>query len=196
MREMIQMIVVLTILSCVSGGLLASIRNGTKEQIEYQQLVFVKGPAIRAILEGSANDPITDRFKIPDGETDRSFFVGVFDGKANTVTFETSGKGYGGEIGVMVGVNLDDDNIVGVGVTTHSETPGIGARAKTDPAFTAQFKGMPLKGAFDVKTDGGQVDALSGATLTSKGVTAALSDASRIYENLKPQLKDKLTSFK
>jgi electron transport complex protein RnfG len=195
MREMIQMIVVLTILSCVSGGLLASIRNGTKEQIEYQQLVFVKGPAIRAILEGSANDPITDRFKIPDGETDRSFFVGVFDGKANTVTFETSGKGYGGEIGVMVGVNLDDDNIVGVGVTTHSETPGIGARAKTDPAFTAQFKGMPLKGAFDVKTDGGQVDALSGATLTSKGVTAALSDASRIYENLKPQLKDKLTSF-
>ncbi len=127
MREMIQMVVVLTILSCVSGGLLAYIKNGTKEQIEYQQLVFVKGPAIRAILEGSANDPITDRFKIEDGDTERSFFVGVFDGKADTVTFETSGKGFGGDIGVMVGVNIEDDNIVGVGVTTHSETPGIGA---------------------------------------------------------------------
>jgi electron transport complex protein RnfG len=195
MREMIQMVVVLTILSVVSGGLLASIRNGTKEQIEYQQLVFVKGPAIRAILEGSANDPITDRFKLKDGETERSFFAGVFDGKANTVTFESSGKGYGGDIGVMIGVNLDDDKIVGVGVTTHSETPGIGARAKTDAGFSSQFKGMPLKDTFKVKTDGGQVDALSGATITSRGVSAALTDASKIYESLKPQIADKLKSF-
>jgi len=195
MREMIQMVVVLTILSVVSGGLLASIRNGTKEQIEYQQLVFVKGPAIRAILEGAANDPITDRFKLKSGESEQSFFVGVFDGKANTVTFESSGKGFGGDIGVMVGVNLDDDKIVGVGVTTHSETPGIGAKAKTDPAFSAQFKGMPLKDTFKVKTDGGQVDALSGATVTSRGVSVALTEAGKIYESLKPQIADQLKSF-
>ncbi|MFO7688323.1 MAG: RnfABCDGE type electron transport complex subunit G [Desulfobacterales bacterium] len=195
MREMIQMVVVLTILSCVSGGLLASIRNETKEKIEYQQLVFVKGPAIRSILQGSSNDPITDRFKVQDGETERSFFVGVFDGKASTVTFETSGKGFGGDIGVMVGVNLDDDKIVGVGVTTHSETPGIGSKAKTDAAFSAQFKGMPLKDTFKVKTEGGQVDSLSGATITSRGVSAALTDAGKIYENLKPQIADQLKSF-
>jgi Na+-translocating ferredoxin:NAD+ oxidoreductase subunit G len=195
MREMIQMVVVLTILSCVSGGLLASIRNETKEKIEYQQLVFVKGPAIRSILQGSSNDPITDRFKVQDGETERSFFVGVFDGKASTVTFETSGKGFGGDIGVMVGVNIDDDKIVGVGVTTHSETPGIGSKAKTDAAFSAQFKGMPLKDTFKVKTEGGQVDSLSGATITSRGVSAALTDAGKIYENLKPQIADQLKSF-
>ena len=79
MREMIQMVVVLTVLSCVSGGLLAYIKDNTKEQIENQQLEFVKGPAIRAILEGSTNDPIVDRFKITDGEMDRSFFVEVFE---------------------------------------------------------------------------------------------------------------------
>jgi electron transport complex protein RnfG len=195
MREMIQMVVVLTILSCISGGLLASIKNGTKEQIEYQQLVFVKGPAIRAILEGSSNDPITDRFKIKDGDIERSFFAGAFDGKANTVTFEALGKGYGGDIGVMVGINLDDDKIVGVGVTTHSETPGIGARAKTDPAFSAQFKGMPMEDTFKVKTEGGQVDALSGATITSRGVSVALTEASKIYKSLKPQIADQLKTF-
>jgi Na+-translocating ferredoxin:NAD+ oxidoreductase subunit G len=119
----------------------------------------------------------------------------VFDGKVNTVTFETSGKGYGGDIGVMVGVNLDDDKIVGVGVTTHSETPGIGSKAKTDAAFSAQFKGMPLKDTFKVKTEGGQVDSLSGATITSRGVSAALTDAGKIYENLKPQIADQLKSF-
>lgn len=195
MREMIQMVVVLTILSCISGGLLASIKDGTKEQIEYQQLVFVKGPAIRAILEGSSNDPITDRFKLKDGEIERSFFAGAFDGKANTVTFETFGKGFGGDIGVMVGVNLDDDKIIGVGVTTHSETPGIGDQAKTNVAFSTQFKGMPLKDTFKVKTDGGQVDALSGATITSRGVSVAVTEAVKIYEKLKPQIADQLKTF-
>lgn len=195
MREMIQMVVVLTVLSCVSGGLLAYVKDGTKDKIEYQQLTFVKGPAIRAILKGAANDPITDRFKLTDGDAERSFFVGVFDGKPQTVAFESSGKGYGGDIGVMIGVNLEDDKIVGVGVTTHSETPGLGSRAKTDPAFTAQFSAKPLKETFKVKGDGGQVDALSGATLTSRGVAAALTDAAEVYTKLKPQIADKAKTF-
>jgi electron transport complex protein RnfG len=195
MREMIQMVVVLTILSCVSGILLASIESSTKEQIAYQQLKFVKGPAIRSILEGAANDPIVDRFRLKDGEVERDFFVGVFDGQATTVAFETSGKGYGGEVGLMIGVNLTDDNIVGVGVTTHSETPGVGSRAKDDPAFAEQFKGMPLEGEFKVKTDGGQVDALSGATLTSRGVATGVSEAVEIYKRLKSQLADKAKEY-
>ena len=195
MREMIQMVVVLTVLSFVSGGLLAYVKDGTKDKIEVQQLTFVKGPAIKAILKGAANDPIKDRFKLKDGDTERSFFVGVFDGKPDTVAFESSGKGYGGDIGVMVGVKLEDDKIVGVGVTTHSETPGVGSRAKTDPTFVAQFPGQPIAETFKVKADGGQVDALSGATFTSRGVSAALTEAGKIYEKLKPQIEDKAKTF-
>jgi electron transport complex protein RnfG len=195
MREMIQMVVVLTILSCVSGGLLAALKDNTKEKIEYQQLVFVKGPAIRTILEGASNDPIVDRFKLKDGDTEHSFFVGVFNGKAETVTFESAGKGFGGDIGVMIGVNLADDTIKGLGVTTHQETPGIGSLAKTDPAFAAQFNGMPFKDQFTVKTDGGQVDSISGATVTSRGVALAITDAVQIYEKLKPQIAEKAKEF-
>jgi electron transport complex protein RnfG len=196
MREMIKMIVVLTILCSFSGGLLAAIRNETKDRIENQQLTFVKGPAIMAILEGASNDPIVDRFKIEDQGIERNFFVGVFDGKAGSVAFESSGKGFGGDIGIMVGVNTSDDSIVGVGVTTHSETPGVGSKAKSDPSFVAQFKDKPLVGAFQVKSDGGQVDALSGATVTSRGVSVALTDAGAIYERLKPQIVEKLQVFK
>ena len=196
MREMIKMIVVLTILCSFSGGLLAAIRNETKDRIENQQLTFVKGPAIMAILEGASNDPIVDRFKIEDQGIERNFFIGVFDGKAGSVAFESSGKGFGGDIGIMVGVNTSDDSIVGVGVTTHSETPGVGSKAKSDPSFVAQFKDKPLVGTFQVKSDGGQVDALSGATVTSRGVSVALTDASAIYERLKPQIVEKLKVFK
>jgi len=195
MREMIQMVVVLTILACVSGGLLAYIKDNTQEQIEYQQLVFVKGPAIRSIMEGSANDPINDRFKIQHGDTERSFFVGVFNGEPRAVAFETSGKGYGGDIGVMVGIDVEEGQLVGMGVTTHAETPGIGALAKTDPSFAAQFRGMPIKDQYRVKTDGGEIDAVSGATITSRGVAGAMTQAARIFQELKPQIEEKLNTF-
>jgi len=194
MREMLKMIIVLTVLCTFSGGLLAALRNGTQEKIDNQQLKFVKGPAINAILQGASNDPIANRFKLKDAGVEKSFFVGVFKGDANTVAFESFGKGFGGDLGVMVGVNTTDDKIVGIGITTHSETPGVGSRAKSDPSFAAQFKGLLLGDLYKVKSEGGQVDAVSGATLTSRGVAAALTDAGETYKRLKPQLAEKLKS--
>ena len=194
MNDMIKMVVVLTLLSSVSGGLLAVARDQTKDRIENNQLEFVKGPAVRTIFEGSTNDPIADRFKIVDGTSERSFFVGIIDGKPK-LAFETSGNGYGGAIGVMVGVDPASDSIVGVGITTHSETPGLGALAKTDATFKKQFEGMPLTGIFSLNKAGGQVDALSGATITSTGVAKALSEASELYARLKPQIVENMQAF-
>jgi electron transport complex protein RnfG len=48
---------------------------------------------------------------------------------------------------------------------------------------------------FKVKADGGKVDALSGATVTSRGVASGLTDAALIYKRLKPQLVEKLKEF-
>ncbi len=195
MREMIKMVLVLVVLSSFSGGLLASIRNGTKEQIENQQLKFVKGPAIKAIFEGASNDPVADRFKITDGDVERSFFVGIFDGKAETIAFESFGKGYGGDVGLMVGVNVSDDTLMGVGVTTHQETPGLGARASTDVDFAAQFKGASAKDPIQVTNDGGSINAISGATITSRAVCFAATDVGKMYLRLKPQIEENLKAF-
>jgi electron transport complex protein RnfG len=196
MREMIKMLIVLTVLATLSGGLLAAIRDNTKDRIENQVLEFVKGPAIRSILQGATNDPIVDRFQLKDGEVERTFFVGVMDGEPRAVTFETSGKGYGGDVGLMVGIDTKEDKIVGVGVTTHGETPGMGAKAKTDPSFTAQFKGLPLKDPLKVTGDGGSINAISGATITSRAVCSATNDAVELYEKLKPQLGEKMKEYK
>ncbi|MFH1930996.1 MAG: RnfABCDGE type electron transport complex subunit G [Pseudomonadota bacterium] len=196
MREMIRLLVVVAVFSAVSGGLLAAIQSGTRDRIEYQQLKFVKGPTIQQILEGSSNDPLVDRFKLPDGKEERSFFVGVFDGKANIVALEAFGKGFGGDIGVIVAVNVENDEIVGIGVTTHSETPGLGSRAKTDPSLSEQFKGSPIKEPFKVKSDGGQIDAISGATVSSRGVCSAVVDSAEIYMRLKKDIIEKLKAFK
>ena len=193
---MIKMVVVLTVLSAFSGGLLAALRDGTQERIDYQKLKFVQGPAIREILDGSSNDPIVDRFSIDDNGVERRFFIGKFDGKASAVAFESFGGGYGGDLGVMIGIDTGEDKIISVRVTTHSETPGVGALAKTKLDFVSQFNDQPLDESYKVKPDGGQVDALSGATLTSRGVSSALTDASKIYRQLKPKIEEKLKSAK
>jgi electron transport complex protein RnfG len=193
---MIKLIIVVVLFTSVSGGLLAAVQRGTKERIEYQQLKFVKGPAIQQILEGCSNDPLVDRFKLTDGEIERSFFVGVFEGKPNTIAIESSGKGYGGDIGVIVAVNMEDDKIIGIGLTTHSETPGVGSRAKTDPTFSAQFKGLSIKEPFKVKADGGQIDAVTGATVTSRGVCGAVVESAEIYMRLKTDIMEKVKAFK
>jgi electron transport complex protein RnfG len=190
------MVVVLTILSFFSGGVLAYIRNNTQDRIENQVLEFVKGPAIRAIFEGAGNNPVADRFTLKDGDVEITFFVGVFDGEPRGVAFETSGKGYGGDVGLMVGIDVKDNQLMGVSVTTHAETPGMGAKAKSDPSFTAQFKDLALEQPVAVTQDGGSISAISGATITSRAVSSAATDADKIYQKLKTQIADKLKEFK
>jgi electron transport complex protein RnfG len=188
MRDMIKMVIVLTILSCFSGGVLAYLQINTKERIENQVLEFVKGPAVRTIFEGAENNPITDRFVLKDGDVDRTVFVAFYEGKPRGVALETFGKGYGGDVGLMVGIDMQDNKLMGVGVTTHAETPGMGAKAKSDPKFVAQFKDLPIDKPIKVTSDGGSINAIGGATITSRAVSNAATEASELYNKMKDQI--------
>ena len=88
---------------------------------------------------------------------------------------EVTPSGFGGEVDLMVGVG-SDGTVTGISVITHSETSGLGAKAKTDPEWGKQFIGM--SGEVKVSKDGDKVNAITGATITSRavssGVTAAL----------------------
>ena len=65
------------------------------------------------------------------------------------MAYETLGKGFGGPMGIMVGVNLETDELIGMGVTApFAETPGLGARAKTDERFKGSFKGLSMNLAY------------------------------------------------
>lgn len=86
-----------------------------------------------------------------------------------------SSKGYGGDVDVMVGVGVDG-RITGVTVLDNSETAGLGANC-TKEDWLAQFAGM--SGTLKVKKDGGDVDALTSATITSRAVCAAINKATQ-----------------
>jgi Na+-translocating ferredoxin:NAD+ oxidoreductase subunit G len=196
MGEMIKMVVVLTVLSIISGGSLSWLKEITEPKIENQVMTLVKGPAIRQILAKADNDPVEDRFKVQDGEAERTVFVGVFDSSPDTVVLESAASGYGDIIGMVVAINMSDETLRGIAVTTHKETPGLGSMAKDNPRFAAQFAGKSITRPFQVTTDGGEISALSGATITSRAVCDGVNQAIETYTRLKPQLEENIQGMR
>lgn len=127
--------------------------------------------------------PGAETFEEKDGH-----YAGL-DGSGNAVgyVFETEGKGYGGTVKVMTGINTDG-NITGVVILSHSETPGLGANAEKE-SFREQYK-QPvanLAGGISVvkfqTPKEGEIQAMTGATITSTAVTNAVNAAIEQYQN-------------
>ncbi len=93
----------------------------------------------------------------------------------------TSHKGFGGDITFSVGINVDG-SVNGIAFTSISETAGLGMKAK-DAAFKDQFAGS-FDGTLAVTKDGGTIDAISGATITSRAVTNGVNAAILYFESL------------
>jgi len=94
--------------------------------------------------------------------------------------FNVTAQGYGGDIGLIVGIEnttLAEDDIIlrGISITKHSETPALGAEI-VKPYFKDQFEGLSASEVALTK-DGGQIDAITGATISSSAVSNAVHDA-------------------
>ena len=87
----------------------------------------------------------------------------------------TCKDGYGGDITLMVGFKKDKKTVISYKVLAASETPGLGMKLKT-PEFAGQFAGKDGC-ALKVKKDGGEIEAITSATITSRAVCRAIADA-------------------
>lgn len=135
--------------------------------------------------------PEAEAFQEKEGE-DGTHYIGLSkeasEGVVVGYVFETESKGYGGTVKVMTGINTEG-NITGVIVLSHSETPGLGANAEKE-GFRDQYKGQPvdnLTGGIQVvkfqAPQEGEVEAMTGATITSTAVTNAVNAAIEQYQN-------------
>ncbi len=189
MREILRLVVVLTIICVASGFSLALVKEGTKDRIEYQKIKFIKEPAIKAVLSGYDNDPVLDRKNIDVGEGN---VVTVYPAKKGgefiAIAYETEGEGHGGPVEIMLAVNMDG-TISAINVMKHSETPGIGDRVAKEPQFANQFKGMPTDTDFSLEDEGGDIQGISGATESSTAVAEGVGKGMELFE----ELKDKIT---
>ena len=90
---------------------------------------------------------------------------------------ESTTVGFGGNLSLMVGVT-PDGVVYNTSVLSHTETPGLGAKCTSDARFMEQWKGFdPSVKKLSVKKDGGDVDAITASTITSRAYAQAVSNA-------------------
>ena len=154
----------------VVAALLAAVNSYTapiiaKQKEEKTQL------AIEAVLPGGGE-------AVP-FEDDTGMVTAVYASDGGWAV-QVSANGFGGEVNMMVGIDKAG-NVIGISIISHAETPSLGAVAAENNAagegFRSQFAG--LSGTLAVKKDGGTVDAISGATITSRAVVEGVNVALR-----------------
>lgn len=186
MLAMMKMVLVLSLLCAFSGFALSYLKTSTAVRIEEQVLQYVQSPAIISVFPYSDNDPLAERqrFPLPNDPTKEIVaFPYKKDGKLIGVAIENFATGYGGAVGVMVGFNIENNALIGIGITTMSETPGIGTRV-ADVSFTKKFSNIPSEGV-NLTSNGGSIDALGGATISSTATVTAVKRATDEYVQLK-----------
>lgn len=189
MREIIRMIVVTTIISAFSAAWLGALNKGLKRRIIKQEDIYIRGPAIKELLAGAPNDPLSDRIIIKEGEKMVPLYPWIENGKIKRIAVEWAGKGgYGGDVIVMTAVDLSTYKITGVKVTQHKETPGVGTRAMTPSYLKRQYKGLSAKMEIKLKQHGGQIDAVSGATHSSEAIADAVNKATKFILSHKDEI--------
>ena len=171
---MIRLIVVLGAICLVAGLALAMVYEVTKAPIAYQlKLEIIR--SLRAVLPGKEIDPDTQFLDLPwdKDQTVRVYRSTGTDGIDGVAFQVIAPDGYSGNIQIMMGV-LPDGNLGGIEIITHAETPGLGARI-VEPSFKDQFKGLSLENTnFKVKKDGGDIDQMTGATISPRAVVGAV----------------------
>ena len=197
------MLIVLTLVSAVAAFLLAYVNNVTSTTIaKINEEALSAG--IKSVLNIGADDPISV------GEKDVNGFI-VYEVTRNsdwigTAVKSTDKSGFGGDIEVLVGFD-QDGKILGYEVLKHAETPGLGARAgewfrtatlgevkevgvfskiffgKPDPAGSHNIIGRDIaQGELKVTKDGGDIDAITASTITSRAFLNAVNNAYKVFK--------------
>jgi electron transport complex protein RnfG len=101
--------------------------------------------------------------------------IAVLCGEEGYTAEGRSSEGYGGDIVLMVGFKKDKKTVISYKVLQASETPGLGMKLST-PEFAGRFSGKDGT-MLKVKQDGGSIEAITSATITSRAVCKAIADA-------------------
>lgn len=184
--SLLNMVMVLVAVALIMGGMLAWVNHVTEGPIKAQaDKALAEG--IKTVMGGEkltvvANDTV---HKTIDGK-EATFVVHKTQNSRKQdlgVAIESTTMGFGGELKVLVGFDVDG-NITGYTILQHAETPGLGAKA--DKWFQEGEKGdiigkSPSKKPLVVKKDGGDVDAITASTITTRAFLKAVNQAYDAY---------------
>lgn len=182
------MVLVLVGVALITGGILAYVNHITEAPIKLQaEKTLADG--IKVVMGGvqlsvAENDTIKQTIK---GKEAVFVIHKTVDSNKQDlgVAVESTTGGFGGDLKVLVGFDKDG-NILGYTILQHAETPGLGAKA--DKWFQKEGKGSiigknPNKDNLTVKKDGGDIDAITASTITSRAFLLAVTQAYNAYKS-------------
>ncbi len=179
MNNTAKIIIVLTLLTVISGAVLAVLDSYTKPRIEAYQNQL-KNAAVAEVLPQNVKVESTEK-------EDFTYYTATKAGEVVAYAFQVSGGGYQSELVVMVCVTPDFSEIIATKVISQVETPGLGTKIENDPTnkehptwFMDQFKGLKInptityvKNAKPSKDT--EIQAITGATISSAAIVDILN---------------------
>jgi len=171
---------VITLIAGVSLGFINDITKGPKAQAKLDRKIN----ALKNVLPEFNNNPVENVKMIKtDSAKDSVEIYTAFlnENQSGIAVVGSSDKGFSGLVKIMVGFNTDG-SIFNIAVLEQKETPGLGTKMK-DEKFLKQFRGKhPKTYNLKVKKDQGDVDALTGATITTRAFSEATQMAYEVFE--------------
>ena len=176
------MVIVLTGVTAIATGILAYVNKLTAEPIKNANAETLKA-AIKEVVPEFDNNPAEAPEEIKLEEVNYKIYKAMKGGEFVGAAVESTTNGFGGPLTVLVGFDKEG-NIINYSILSTSETPGLGSKA----AFWFQKDGKgsivglnPGKEALKVSKDGGQVDAITASTITSRAFLTAVNNAYAAY---------------
>ncbi len=171
-----KLVIVLASICFASSLALSSVFDITKEPIAYQKKLEVIR-SLEAVLPGLEVDPDSNFLEMTredeEGEPVRVYRSVSEDTVAGAAFQVIAPDGFSGNIYIMMGV-LPEGKLGGIVILSHAETPGLGSPIEKED-WKGQFKGRSLEDTnFKVKKDGGDIDQMTGATISPRAVSGAV----------------------
>jgi len=178
MKDILKLAVILGLITVIAAGSLAVVNRATKPRIEAYK-VQQRVRAREEVLPAAAGVYVST-----EEASDFPYYVGY--ARADTTepvgtVFLAFGKGYSSTIEMVVGADLAG-RLTGISIVSQQETPGLGAKitevryGESEPWFQGQFKGKTVSQLL-VDKDGGEIDSITGATISSRAVTRGIRAA-------------------
>lgn len=186
------MVTILVLVATVSAGVLGFVNVTTRPIIKRNELSNLRESVLESVNVQYESENLEDKFEseFKSEELDGKDFYFRYneEGNLTEVAFEMSGSGFQGPITAIISLKPDLETVVGLEVLDHQETPGLGARI-TDEEFLRQFNGKVVRPELLVVTDAddeeNKVDAITGATRTSKAMQGIINDSvSEVRNNI------------
>lgn len=190
-KEIVKPAITLFLICVVITGALAVVNGITAPIIEERDGEALK-QSLSAVLPGADeySEPVSRddlaRQGYQPGERIRNLYKAAAGGETVGYVVQVASRGYGGDISMLVGIDMDL-SVTGIKILSHNETPGLGSKAD-DEAYLSQYLGTIPDNLYNVvktaPSRDGDIEALSGATVTSRAVANGVSEAASLVRSI------------